>query len=44
MFEFAGKHRGSAIAMRDAGNIATIVVALNNGDKEYASSTIDLWV
>ena len=39
-FEFAGKHRGSAVTMRDQGTVATIVVALNNAGKEYASSIL----
>lgn len=38
MFEFIGKHRGSAVNMSDGGSVATIVVALNNGDKEYVPS------
>lgn len=31
MFEFTGKHRGSAVALRDGGGLVTIVVALNDG-------------
>ncbi|KIP08201.1 hypothetical protein PHLGIDRAFT_386921 [Phlebiopsis gigantea 11061_1 CR5-6] len=35
MFEFIGKHRGSAVNMSDGGSTATIVIALNNGDKDF---------
>jgi hypothetical protein len=35
MFEFTGKHRGSAVALRDEGTSATVVVALNDGAREY---------
>ena len=40
MFEFTGKHRGSAVTLRDEGGLATIVVALNDGAREYVYPTI----
>lgn len=35
-FEMTGKHRGSAVTMRDEDSLATLVVALNDGEREYA--------
>ncbi|EKM58375.1 uncharacterized protein PHACADRAFT_117258 [Phanerochaete carnosa HHB-10118-sp] len=34
MFEFTGKHRGSAVALRDGESLVTIVVALNDGGSQ----------